>query len=127
MAEDLYAYLDVAKLPSIPEDVVHETAFKEFKTQQRIYDFLTVNLKVPEACIQKCAGTGLIVDLKGKGGSPQGEDYCIALRADIDALPMSENNPHLDYKSVTDAAHMCGHDGHTTCLLGGIAKISENL
>ena len=43
---------------------------------------------------------------------------CIALRADMDALPMPENNPNIDYQSVTDHAHMCGHDGHTTCLLG---------
>ena len=43
---------------------------------------------------------------------------CIAIRADMDALPMPEKNPHIDYQSVTDHAHMCGHDGHTTCLLG---------
>ena len=38
---------------------------------------------------------------------------------------MKENNPHLNYKSTNNAAHMCGHDGHTTCLLGGIAKILD--
>jgi len=41
---------------------------------------------------------------------------------------MKENNPHLKYKSSDDnAAHMCGHDGHIVCLLGGIAKILENI
>jgi len=31
---------------------------------------------------------------------------------------MIEENKDLEYKSVTKAAHMCGHDGHTTCLIG---------
>ena len=39
---------------------------------------------------------------------------------------MSENND-LPYKSITNAAHMCGHDGHTTCLLGGLSFYLENL
>ena len=52
---------------------------------------------------------------------------CLALRADIDALPMKEENEHLEYCSKNGVAHMCGHDGHTTCLLGGIALIHENL
>jgi amidohydrolase len=41
----------------------------------------------------------------------------IALRADMDGLPMPENNKHLPYRSQTEAAHMCGHDGHITILL----------
>jgi hippurate hydrolase len=41
----------------------------------------------------------------------------IALRADIDALPMEERNFDLEYRSTITAAHMCGHDGHTTMLL----------
>ena len=40
----------------------------------------------------------------------------IALRADMDGLPIPENNPHLPYKSKTDYAHMCGHDGHMAVL-----------
>jgi len=41
----------------------------------------------------------------------------VALRADMDGLPMPENNPHLEYKSKTDYAHMCGHDGHMVTIL----------
>jgi len=44
----------------------------------------------------------------------------------MDGLPMEELSD-LPYKSKTKAAHMCGHDGHTTCLLGGISLILENL
>ena len=41
----------------------------------------------------------------------------IALRADMDGLPIPENNKDLPYTSQTDFAHMCGHDGHTATLL----------
>lgn len=40
---------------------------------------------------------------------------------------MGENNHDLEYRSVTNAAHMCGHDAHTTCLLAGLSRILENL
>jgi len=40
----------------------------------------------------------------------------IALRADIDGLKMKENND-IEYRSTTEYAHMCGHDGHITMLL----------
>lgn len=39
------------------------------------------------------------------------------LRADMDGLPMPENNPNLEYRTKTDFAHMCGHDGHMATLL----------
>ena len=41
----------------------------------------------------------------------------IALRADMDGLPIPENNPDLVYKTQTDHAHMCGHDGHMATIL----------
>lgn len=41
----------------------------------------------------------------------------VALRADIDALPMPELNVGLDYKTITNYAHMCGHDGHMAMML----------
>lgn len=49
-----------------------------------------------------------------------GEPYKIAIRAEIDALIMDEANEHLTYRSTNGRAHMCGHDGHTACLLGMI-------
>ena len=50
----------------------------------------------------------------------------IALRADMDGLPIPENNPHLPYKSKTEYAHMCGHDGHMTVLMCTAEVLCKN-
>ena len=51
--------------------------------------------------IKPSAVTGLIVDIKGTGPEQETENTVtsVALRADIDGLPMPENNPHLEYKT----------------------------
>ncbi|HBH05126.1 MAG TPA: amidohydrolase [Flavobacteriales bacterium] len=59
------------------------------------------------------AGTGIVLHIKGK--NPKSKT--IALRADLDALPISEMN-NVAYKSVNQGVmHACGHDVHSTCLL----------
>lgn len=102
-----------------------ELSFEEVETSRKIKEF-GLALGVPESSWVVCAKTGWIVDIKGTG-APCGKPRTIALRSDHDALPMPEQNPHLPYKSKTKAAHMCGHDGHTTCLLGGMALLMDNL
>ena len=57
------------------------------------------------------------MNIKGYGPPTDTGLSMIALRADIDALPIPENNPHLEYRTQTKCAHMCGHDGHTATLL----------
>lgn len=59
-------------------------------------------------------------------GISKGKQRHIAFRADIDALQSEEIND-LKYKSKTSASHLCGHDGHITCLLAGLALILDNL
>lgn len=71
--------------------------------------------------------TALVVDLKGEADSV-GNDLCVAFRADMDALSMTETNQDLEYKSKNKgAAHMCGHDGHMTCLVGFVPLYLQNL
>lgn len=75
----------------------------------------------------KLEPTALFVDLKGKGPA-SGKPRCIAFRADMDALHMKEANEHLEYRSKNEnKAHMCGHDGHMTCLVGFVALYTKRL
>lgn len=67
------------------------------------------------------AVTGVIGVLEGQGQS----DKCIGLRADTDALNIQEEN-QFGYKSVYPGKmHACGHDGHTTMLLGAAKYLAE--
>ncbi|WP_076858570.1 M20 aminoacylase family protein [Bradyrhizobium mercantei] len=66
-------------------------------------------------------GTGVVGVLKGKGNSSKK----IGLRADMDALPMEENT-NLKWRStIPGRFHGCGHDGHTTMLLGSARYLAE--
>ena len=95
-----------------------ELGFEELRTQAVIRGWLEAHGYTPRAC----AGTGLVADLKPK--VPEGP--MIALRADIDCLPMQEHTD-LPYRSVhAGRAHKCGHDGHTTILLGAAAVLARH-
>lgn len=96
-----------------------EIAFKEHRTQGKIKEILkSFGLKDEE--MKHCAGTGLVVDIKGTADAQEsGDCNVVALRADIDALPMPEHNVGLPWITKTPFAHMCGHDGHMACLLAG--------
>ena len=91
---------------------------KEVNTQRHLKEALVEVAKIDPSAIKECAGTGLVVDIRGtKDADSTREVKCIAIRADIDGLKMKEENPHLEYASETEFAHMCGHDGHTATLL----------
>jgi hippurate hydrolase len=67
------------------------------------------------------ACTGVIGLIKGKNPGSR----IVALRADMDALPIEEAND-IDYKSTKPGVmHACGHDVHTTCLLGAARILNE--
>lgn len=84
-----------------------ELSLQEFETTDYIAAFLD-NLSVE---YKRPLDTGLIAYLPGNG------KHTIAYRADIDALPIFEEND-VPYRSLTDnVMHACGHDGHTTVLM----------
>ena len=65
--------------------------------------------------------TGVVGVLQGKGGS----ERAVGLRADMDALPMDEET-NLPWRSTSPGKfHGCGHDGHTTMLLGAARYLAE--
>ncbi len=66
-------------------------------------------------------GTGVVGVLKGKGDGPRR----IGLRADMDALPMEEATNLPWRSSVPNRFHGCGHDGHTTMLLGTARYLAQ--
>ncbi|MDA9613496.1 M20 family metallopeptidase [Paracoccaceae bacterium] len=66
------------------------------------------------------ASTGIVAIIKGKASG-----RTIGLRADMDALPIKENT-RMSYSSKNEGVmHACGHDGHTTMLLGAARYLSE--
>jgi hippurate hydrolase len=95
-----------------------ELSFQEFETTAYIQRQLTA-FGVPfKAGI---AGTGIIALIEGKNPASK----TIALRADIDALPITEAND-VSYKSTnTGVMHACGHDVHTSCVLGAARILHE--
>lgn len=64
------------------------------------------------------AGTGLICDIDPGGAASARPRRTVALRADIDALPLNETTGLPFASTVEGAAHSCGHDAHTAILLG---------
>ena len=94
-----------------------ELSFKETETQRYIARQLD-ELNIP---YKEIAGTGLLAEISGGGGNGP----TVALRADIDALPITEQN-EVPYKSTkAGIMHACGHDVHTSSLLGTAAILTD--
>ena len=88
-----------------------ELSFQEFNTAQ----FIAKTLRDSKLAVQEgIANTGLVVQIEGNNPSKK----TIALRADIDALPIQEEN-NVSYQSTNPGVmHACGHDVHTASLIG---------
>ncbi len=94
-----------------------ELSFKEFETSS----FVQQKLRGWGIPFEVKATTGVVGLIKGKNPG----NRVIALRADMDALPITEEND-VTYRSVNKGVmHACGHDVHTTCLLGAARILNE--
>jgi len=94
-----------------------ELSYKEFETSKFIQEKLQ-GWNIP---FEVKATTGVVGLIKGK----HPDKKVIALRADMDALPITEAN-EVSYKSLYEGVmHACGHDVHTTCLLGAAKILNE--
>jgi len=94
-----------------------ELSFNEIKTAEYVLSILG---KLPFASVKRMTKTGIVAYLEGKKPGK-----IIALRADMDALPILEKTD-VPYKSKNDGImHACGHDVHTASLLGVAMILSE--
>ena len=96
-----------------------ELSYKEFKTMEFVSQELE---KMGISYKPGIAGTGIVATLEGLNPSSK----LVALRADLDALPINELN-EVEYASCNPGImHACGHDVHTTSLLGAALILSRN-
>lgn len=94
-----------------------ELSYQEYNTAALVQQHLK-DLDIPFTVM---ANTGVVGVIQGKPGN-----RTIALRADMDALPIQEENKVPYASTVPGVMHACGHDVHTACLLGA-AKILKEL
>lgn len=93
-----------------------EVAFEEHRTSAKLKKFME-DLDIP---VKVMAKTGLRGLLEGQKGGKT-----VALRADIDALPLKEEGDKEYISENPEAAHACGHDGHMAVLMGVIELLSR--
>ncbi|MCE3277938.1 MAG: amidohydrolase [Bacteroidetes bacterium] len=95
-----------------------EISFEEYNTSDSIaFKLQEYNIPFKQGIVK----TGIVALIKGKNPSSK----TIALRADMDALPITETN-NCEYKSVNiGLMHACGHDVHSACLLGAAKILNE--
>ncbi|VFR26169.1 Catalyzes the cleavage of p-aminobenzoyl-glutamate to p-aminobenzoate and glutamate, subunit A [plant metagenome] len=96
-----------------------ETAFEEHRTSTRVAELLREWGMAVETGI---AGTGVVATLQGA----RGDGPAIGLRADMDALHVTELNGFAHASTHAGRMHACGHDGHTTMLLGAAQALAAN-
>ncbi|MFI6104612.1 amidohydrolase [Streptomyces sp. NPDC051310] len=96
-----------------------ELGFQEFRTTAALKTRLEAAGLRPRVLP---GGTGLTCDI----GTWDGVRPMLAIRADIDALPIPDTKTDVPYRStVPDRAHACGHDVHTTCALGAALVLAD--
>lgn len=96
-----------------------ELSFQEYRAAQKLFDELA---QLPVQQLERVASTGVIARLKGR--NPHAP--VVAIRGDIDALPIQEATG-LEYASVNPGVmHACGHDVHATWTIGAAHLLAAN-
>jgi amidohydrolase len=96
-----------------------ELSFQEHETAALVEDYLQNTLGLQT---QRLANTGVVARIEGKNPNSK----TVGLRADMDALPIVEVNDGRPYRSKKEGVmHACGHDAHTTSLLGAATLLQE--
>lgn len=97
-----------------------EPSFKEFETMEFVCEVLT---EFGISFQKGVANTGVVALIRADHHAP--DTPCLALRADLDALPITEQND-VPYKSQNPGwMHACGHDVHTSILLGAAVLLQQ--
>ena len=107
-----------SKLTAIRRDIhAHpELAFEEHRTAELVARHLeALGIETHRGV----GGTGVVGVVRGRRGL-----RAIGLRADMDALPITERNEFAHKSTVQGCMHACGHDGHTTMLLGAAEALA---
>ena len=95
-----------------------ELSFQEHRTQQFILDALAAE----GIAAERIASTGVLVKIEGRRGNLK---RAVVLRADIDALPIVEQND-VEYRSQNEGVmHACGHDMHAAVLFGVLRELNK--
>lgn len=100
-----------------------ELAFQELHTAEAVASRLeSWGLQVTRGV----GRTGVVASLRaGALGNSQEAGHAIGLRADMDALPIEEGNDFAHRSQHSGRMHACGHDGHTTMLLGAAQYLAQ--
>ncbi|MFO0973213.1 MAG: M20 family metallopeptidase [Phycisphaerae bacterium] len=101
-----------------------ELSYQEVETSRRVHERLRAIAGL-HIRANLAGGTGIVATLNAGKAGP-----CVALRADMDALPIQEETGRPYASQSPGKMHACGHDGHTACLVGAagvLSTIAESL
>lgn len=90
---------------------IPEVAMNEHQTAHFVVSHL--KKRHPHLLLEQLGGTGIAAVWKGQGAGP-----VVMLRSELDALPIREINDFDHRSTIEGVSHKCGHDGHSTILLG---------
>ena len=97
-----------------------ELGFEEHETARKVCDFLQ---ELQVAHVSGIGQTGVVATLYGTDSE---SSATVALRADMDALPIDEQSGVPYSSGINGRMHACGHDGHTSILLGVVEQLHRN-